>query len=87
MKNVLVLFYTPSDVLDVDETTTDDEIKEWCFRVRKYPTPTHALMAYADTCCIWSTLKDEDDDIKAFIDEAWMHIKAHNVEWLERNFT
>jgi quinol monooxygenase YgiN len=44
-------------------------------------------MAYADTCCMWSTLKDENDDNKVFIDEAWEHIKAMDTEWLERNFT
>lgn len=87
MKTTLVLFYAPSDVMDVTEETTNEEIKKWCFRVRKYSAPEQALMAYADTPCFWSTLKDASDNIQDFIDEAFEHILKHDEDWLYENFT
>lgn len=83
----LVIFYDPNEVMDYTPETSDEEVKEWCFRVRKYDNMTVALMSYADTPCMWSRLLEENDDVQAFIDEAWEHIKAMDEEWLERNFT
>ena len=85
-QTILVIFYDPQEVMDVTPETTDEEIKVWCFRVRRYQSAAMALMAYAETPCAWSTLKSKSDDIDAFINEAYEHIKAYDVEWLEQNF-
>ena len=84
---ILVIFYDPNEVMDYTPEISDEEVKEWCFRVRKYDNMTAALMSYADTPCMWSRLLGENDDVQAFIDEAWEHIKAMDEEWLEHNFT
>lgn len=87
MKTILVRYYNPSEVMDVTPETTADEIKEYCFRVNKYTSEGAALNAYAETPCTWSTLLDETADVKKFVDEAYEHIKQHDMEWLEENFT
>ena len=85
MKNILIVFYNPDDVMVIEPTTTDDEIKSCCFRA--YEDPTEALWAYANAPCVWSTIIDENTDVEQFINNAYEHIKQHDYNWLEENFT
>lgn len=94
MRTVLVRYYDPCEVMDIDPSVTEEEIKKTCFRANKYDNETNALIAYAETHCTWSTLLDDVADskelveiVQEFIDEAYEHIKAHDLDWLEQNFT
>lgn len=61
MRTIFVRFYHPNDVMDVTPETTDEEIKEYCFKVNKYASERGALMAYAETPGTqWSTILDDD---------------------------
>lgn len=87
MRTIFVRFYNPNDVMDVTPEITDEEIKEYCFRVNKYATEQGALMAYAETPGTqWSTILDDDTDMEKWIDDAYEHIKNHDIDWLEANF-
>lgn len=87
MRTIFVRFYYPNEVMDVSPETTDKEIKDYCFRVNKYETESGALDAYANTAINgWSTILSDDTDVKAWIDEAYEHIKNNDIEWLENNF-
>lgn len=87
MKTIFVRFYNPNDVMDVTPETTDEEIKEYCFRVNKYTTEQGALMAYAETPGTqWSTTLDDSTDMEKWIDDAYEHIKNHDIDWLEEHF-
>ena len=87
MRTIFVRFYNPNEVMDVSPETTDKEIKDYCFRVNKYETEVGALDAYANTAINgWSTILSDDIDVKAWIDEAYEHIKNNDIEWLENNF-
>lgn len=86
MQNVLVIYYRPEDVMEVTPDTTDEEIKKNCFRVRKYQSSADALWAYANTPAQWSTIIEDSDDYKAFVDEAYEHIKSEDYDWLYDNF-
>lgn len=81
----LVVYYDPYDIMD-PAGCTEQEIKEYCFRVRYYDNYTVALESYANTRCTWSRLLEDDKDEQAFIDEAWEHILKHDYDWLEQNF-
>ena len=81
----LVVYYDPYDVMDPDGCT-EQEIKEYCFRVRHYDSYATALESYANTRCTWSRLLEDDKDEQKFIDEAWGHILDHDYDWLEQNF-
>lgn len=86
MKTIYVKYYDPYEVMDITPETTDQEIKEACFRAHKYESEAEALWAYAETRCYWSTLLDEEANVQEFIDEAFSHIKACDYQWLEKNF-
>lgn len=93
MKTILIRYYDPSEIMGDTSSVTDEEIKEACFRVNHYKREIDALMAYAETPCTWSTLLDEFDDlektkktVEEFIDVAYRHIKAYDLDWLEQNF-
>lgn len=90
MQNVLVIYRRPESVMDVTPDTTDEEIKENCFRVYKYKSGADALRAYANTPATWSTLIEESDpnglSVHAFIEEAYQHIKSEDYDWLYDNF-
>ena len=87
MRTIFVRFYHPNDVMDVTPDVTDEEIKEYCFKVNKYASEQGALMAYAETPSTqWSTILDDDTDIEKWIDDAYEHIKNHDTDWLEENF-
>lgn len=65
MRTIFVRFYNPNDVMGVTPEITDEEIKEYCFRVNKYTTEQGALMAYADTPGTqWSTILDDSTDME-----------------------
>ena len=87
MKTILVRFYHPSEVMETAENVSDEEIKKHCFIANKYKDEGSALTAYAETPATWSTLLEDDADVKAFIDEAYKHYKNQDEEWLEMNFT
>lgn len=84
MKVILIKFHSPQDV-GVEFEPLEVQ-KDACFRILRYTSEPSALWAYANTPCTWSTLKDENDDLQAFIDEAWEHIQNEDYEWLEQNF-
>lgn len=87
MRTIFVRFYNPNDVMDFTPETTDEEIKEYCFKVNKYASEQLALMAYAETPGTqWSTILDDDTDIEKWIDDTYEHIKNHDTDWLEENF-
>lgn len=86
MRTILVKFYSPNDVMDLTPETTDEEIKQTCFRVAKYDTEFDCLQAYANTPVAWSTILDDTADYKAFVDEAFGHIQSNDIDWLEQNF-
>lgn len=86
MRTILVKFYHPSEVMDINPDTTDEEIKTSCFRVVKYQTEFECLEAYANTPVDWSTILDENDDYHKFIDDAYEHIKHEDYDWLEEHF-
>lgn len=87
MRTIFVRFYNPNDVMDVTPEITDDEIKEYCFRVNKYTTEQGALMAYAETPGTqWSTILDDSTDMEKWIDNAYEHIKNQDIDWLEEHF-
>lgn len=87
MRTIFVRFYNPNDVMDVTPEITDNEIKEYCFRVNKYTTEQGALMAYADTPGTqWSTILDDSTDMEKWIDDAYEHIKNQDTDWLEEHF-
>ena len=89
MKIILVRYYNPSDVIDVTPETTEQEMKEYCFRVNRYDTELQALYAYAETPAVWSTLLEhafDSKDVERWIDEAFEHIKNNDFVWLENNF-
>ena len=84
MKVVLVIFYSPEE-LGVE--FEDEKIqKDKCFNILRYPDEGTCLWAYANKKCLWSVIKDENDDLQHFIDEAWEHIQNQDYEWLESNF-
>ena len=85
MKVNLVKFYSPQD-MGVEFEPLEVQ-KESCFVTLRFTSEPKALWAYANSPCTWSTLKDENDDLQAFIDEAWEHIQNEDYEWLEQNFT
>ena len=84
MKVMLVKFYSPQEV--GVEFEPKEVQKDACFRIVRFTSEPGALWAYANTLCTWSTLKDENDDLQAFIDEAWERIQNEDYEWLEQNF-
>lgn len=86
MRTILVRFYNPSEIMDVNPYTTDEEIKTSCFRVNKYESESDCLWAYAETPATWSTILDENDDYHKFVDKAYEHIKNHDYDWLEEHF-
>lgn len=86
MRTILVRFYNPSEVMDINPDTTDEEIKSSCFRVNKYESESDCLWAYAETPATWSTILDENDDYHKFVDKAYEHIKNHDYYWLEEHF-
>ena len=85
-RTVLIIFDDPSDVMNITPSTTDDEIKEKCFRVLKYNTPRETLTAYEQTQVNWSTILDDEEDVYKFIDEAYDHFKNKDYDWLEKYF-
>ena len=85
-RTVLIIFDDPSDVMNITPSTTDDEIKEKCFRVSKYDTQREALNAYEQTQVNWSTILDDEDDYLEFIDKAYKHIKNNDYDWLYKYF-
>ena len=85
-RTVLIIFDDPSDVMKITPSTTDDEIKEKCFRVLKYNTPRETLTAYEQTQVNWSTILDDEEDYNEFINEAYEHIKNKDYDWLEKYF-
>jgi len=92
MKTTLVLYYDPREVLGISLHDANkeelQEIKDYCFKFRKYPDESQALWAYAETPAGWSALLDDEKvDILEWADEAFEHIKAHDHDWLEQNFT
>lgn len=84
MKVILIKFHSPQNV-GVEFEPLDIQ-KDACFRIVRFTSEPGALRAYANTSCTWSTLKDENDDLQAFIDEAWQRIQDDDEEWLEQNF-
>ena len=87
MRTIFVKFYSPSQVMEVNSKTTDEEIKRACFRAAKYGNEESALWAYAETPgTLWSTLLEDDVDVEAFIDRAYDAIKKNDIDWLEANF-
>ena len=85
-RTVLIIFEDPSDVMNITPSTTDDEIKEKCFRVIKYATPREALTAYEQTQVNWSTILDDEEDYLEFINKAYEHIKNNDYDWLYKYF-
>ena len=85
-RTVLIIFDDPSDVMNITPSTTDDEIKEKCFRVSKYDTPRETLNAYEQTQVNWSTILDDEEDYHKFIDKAYEHIKNKDYDWLDKYF-
>ena len=85
-RTILIIFDNPSDVMNITQYTTDDEIKEKCFRVLKYNTPREALIAYEQTQVNWSTILDDEKDYNEFIDEAYKHFKNKDYDWLDKYF-
>ena len=85
-RTVLIIFEDPSDVMNITPSTTDDEIKEKCFRVIKYATPREALNAYEQTQVNWSTILDDEEDYLEFINKAYEHIKNNDYDWLYKYF-
>ena len=82
MRTIFVRFYNPNDVMDVTPEITDEEIKEYCFRVNKYTTEQGALMAYANTPGTqWSTILDDSTDIENWIDEKMEEIGGIDLEF------
>ena len=61
-RTVLIIFDDPSDVMNITPSTTDDEVKEKCFKVLKYDTPREALNAYEQTQVNWSTILDDEEE-------------------------
>ena len=61
-RTVLIIFDDPSGVMNITPSTTDDEIKEKCFRVSKYDTPRETLNAYEQTQVNWSTILDDEEE-------------------------
>lgn len=86
-KTILVRYYDPNEVMDVDSTTTEEEIKKTCFRVNRYKNGIEALYGYAETSACWSTLLEEGANVQEFIDKAYEKIKKNDIGWLENNFT
>lgn len=84
MKVILIKFHSPQDV-GVEFEPLEVQ-KEKCFVILRFTSEPKALWAYANSPCTWSTLKDECDDLQAFIDEAWQRIQNDDYEWLEQNF-
>lgn len=90
MKNILVRFYAPQELFPdevIEGGISDKQIIDTCFLIGKFKSEESALYAYAETPCTWSRLMNEEDDIQAFIKEAWQHIKNNDIDWLEENFT
>lgn len=87
MKTIYVNFTDPNNLIMDPPVILDDSLKRLCFTAFKYRTPFEALEAYANTRCTWSTLLEDSTNVAEFIDEAWEHIKAHDEDWLEANFT
>ena len=85
-RTILIIFDNPSDVMNITSSTTDNEIKEQCFRVLKYNTPREALIAYEQTQVNWSTILDDEEDYNEFINEAYEHIKNKDYDWLYKYF-
>lgn len=86
MKTIYVKYYSPSEIGLPSPASKEDEIAA-CFRAFKCTSEAHALDVYANTRCTWSTLLDDDADVNEFINEAYEHIKANDLNWLEANFT
>ena len=92
MKTIYVKYYDPMEIFpdEIIPELTDKEIISECFKSFKCQDETHALMTYANTMCTWSTLLDDsmtEDGVKEWIDDAYDHIKNHDYDWLEENFT
>lgn len=87
MKTIYVKYYDPSEVMEGSiDTLPKSEVLNSCFRVAKYPTEGEALWAYANTMCTWSTLLDQDTNVKDFIERAYTALKSHDFDWLEQHF-
>ena len=94
MANTLYIIYKdPGHISELKELLKDDDdnlilnhIKS-NIRVLKFNSEAEALNVYANTRCTWSTLKPEDFDYAAFINEATEHIFKGDLNWLEENFT
>ena len=93
MKTILVRYYDPREVMDITSDITEEEIKKACFRADKFKTEAGALFFYAETRCTWSTLLDDVADpkelveiVQEFINTAYEHIVANDIEWLEEHF-
>lgn len=92
MKTIYVKYYDPREIFpdEIIPELTDKEIISECFKSFKCQDETHALMTYANTMCTWSTLLDDsmtEENVKEWIDDAYDHIKNHDYDWLEENFT
>lgn len=92
MKTIYVKFYDPREIFpdEVIPELSDEQIIKDCFRACKCSDETHALMVYANTMCTWSTLLDssmKEKDVDNWIHTAYEHIKNHDLDWLEANFT
>jgi hypothetical protein len=89
MKTIYVKYYDPREIFpdEIISQLTDEQIIDECFIAFKCSDEGHALMVYANTMCTWSTLLDDSVDVQAFIKEAYEHIKAYDLDWLEQNFT
>lgn len=85
MKNVLIIYRDPKDIGCSDEIFSQEDLLMWCFSIRKYETEAQALMAYAETPCMWSTLVEECN-WELFVKEAAYRIWHADFDWLERNF-
>ena len=85
-RTVLIEFYHPRDIMDITPYTTDDEIKEKCFRVLKYNTPRETLTSYENSQAYLSTILDDEEDYLKFIDNAYEHIKNKDYDWLDKYF-
>lgn len=86
MKTILVIYRDWREVADTTEYPAKEDVINMCFIVRKYDTESHALMAYANTRCTWSTLLNDDDDPMDFIELAYEKIVNNDYEWLEEHF-
>lgn len=87
MKTIYVKYIAPEDVVGQINGLSEKEIKQYCFRVIEYETELIALERYANTHATWSTLLEKGTDVKEWINQAYEHIKARDIEWLEHNFT